>query len=99
VGLPLCAKDALEGMDVKVDLGQQPLELAVLQLQLKLEQPLGIACVHAAVLGSPFLKRRITEAEFAPDLLDRHAGLGLLQKKNDLLFTEFACSHIHHSPS
>jgi hypothetical protein len=35
---------------------------------------------------------------FAADLLDRHAGLGLTQKANDLLFAEFACSHVHHSP-
>jgi hypothetical protein len=34
VGLALCAKDALEGMDVQMRLGQQTLELAILQFKL-----------------------------------------------------------------
>jgi hypothetical protein len=38
----------------------------------------------------PFVKRRITEAVFTADFLDRHAGLGLPQKSNDLLFAAFA---------
>jgi hypothetical protein len=45
-----------------------------------------------------FVKRRITETVFTPELLDRHTRLGLPQKTNDLLFAEFACSHVHHSP-
>ena len=83
-------------MNVQVRLGQQPFEFAVLQLQLA--QPFGLAGVHAPVLGTPFVKRRITKTVFAPDLLDRHAGLGLPQETDDLLFAVFACSHIHHSP-
>ena len=82
-------------MDVQVRLGQQPLELAVLQFQFA--QPFGFAGVHAAVLRAPFVKRRITEAVFAADLLDRHADLGLPKKTNDLFFAVFACSHVHHS--
>jgi hypothetical protein len=39
--------------------------------------------------------RRINEAMFAPDLLDRHAGFGLPQETNDLLFAVFSCSHVH----
>ena len=90
VGLALCAKHALEGVDVKVRLGQQALDLAVVQL----EQPFGLRGVHAAVLRALFVKRRITKTVFAPDLLDRDARLGLPQKTNDLLFavfTWFAC--------
>ena len=75
-------------MDVQVRLSQQALELAILQL--KLAQPFGLAGVHTAVLGAPFVKAGITEAVFAPDFLDRHAGFGLPQKSNDLLFAVFA---------
>ena len=77
-------------------LGQQALELAVLQLQLA--KPFGLADLHAGVLGALLVKRRITEAVLASDLLDRHAGFGLPQETNDLLFAVFACSHVHHSP-
>ena len=75
-------------MDVQMRLGRQALELTVLQFQLA--QPFGLAGVHAAVLGAPFVKRRITEAVFAPDLLDRQTGFGLPQKSDDLLFAVFA---------
>ncbi len=96
MGLALCAKNALEGMDVQMRLSQQALELAVLQFELA--QPFGLADLHAAVLGAPLVKRRITEAVFTADLLDRHASFGLPQETNDLLFAVFACSHVHHSP-
>ena len=75
---------------------EQPLELAVLRPQLA--QPLGLAGIHAAVLRAPFVKRRFTEAVFTPDFLDLHAGFGLPQETNDLLFAVFSCSHVHHSP-
>ena len=97
MGLALCAKNTFKGVDVQMRLCQQALEFAVLQLQLA--QPFGLCRIHAAVPRSPFLKAGITEAVLAPDLLDRHAGLGLPQKSNDLLFAVFACSHVHHSPS
>lgn len=77
-------------------LGYQPLELAVLQFQFA--QSFGFAGVHARVLGAPPVKQRVTEAVFAPDLVDRNARLGLPQKTNDLFFAKFACSHLHHSP-
>ena len=77
-------------------LGQQAVKLA--DLQPELAQPFGLRGVHAAVLEALFAKRRITKTVFAPDLLDRHARLGLPQKTNDLFFAKFACSHVHHSP-
>ena len=82
-------------MDVQMRLGPQALELAVLQF--KLAQPFGLADVHAPVLRAPLIKLRTTEAVLATYLLDRHAGFGLPQKTNDLLFAVFACSHVHHS--
>ena len=84
----LCAKNTFTGMDVQVRLGQKALELAVLKFQLA--QPFGLSCIHTAVLGAPFVEAGITEAAFAPDLLDRHTGFGLPQKSNDLLFAVFA---------
>lgn len=75
-------------MNIQVRLGQQALELAVLQLQLA--QPFGLAGVHAAVLGAPFVEAGVTEAVLAPDFLDRHAGFGLPQKANDLRVAVFA---------
>ena len=83
-------------MNIEVRLGQQALELAVLQFQLA--QPFGLRGVRAAVPGEPLVEAGITEAVLAPDLLDRHTGLGLPQKSNDLLLAVFACSHVHHSP-
>ena len=75
-------------MDIQMRLSQQPFELAVLQFQLA--QPFGLSCIHAAVLGAPFVEAGITEAVFAPNFLDRHAGFLLPQKSNDLLFAVFA---------
>ena len=49
-------------------------------------------------LGAPLAEASITKAVLASDFLDWHTGFGLPQKTDDLLFTVFACSHIHHSP-
>ena len=76
-------------------LGQQALELAVLQFQLA--QPFGLTDVYAAIFGAPFVERRITKTVFAPDLLDRHTVLGLPQETDDLLLAVFAYYHVHHS--
>ena len=75
-------------MDVQVRLGQQALKLAVLQFEFA--QSFGLAYVHAAVFGAPFVEAGVTEAVLAPDFLDRHACFGLPQKANDLLFAVFA---------
>ena len=77
-------------MDVQVRLSQQPFELAVLQFQFELAQPFGLAGIHTAVLGAPFVKAGVTEAVFATNLFDWHARFGLPQKSNDLLFAVFA---------
>ena len=85
-----------KGVDVQMCLGQQALEFAVLQLQLA--QPFGLADIHAAVLGSPFVEAGIAEAVFAAQFFNWHAGFGLPQEANDLLFAVFAGSHVRHSP-
>ena len=68
--------------------GQQALKLVILKLLLP--KPFGLSGVHAAVLGSPFVKAGVAKAVFAANLFDRHTSLGLPQKANDLLFAEFA---------
>ena len=62
-------------MNVQVRLSQQPFELAVLQFELA--QPFGLAGIHAAVPGSPFVEAGITEAVLAPDFLDWQTSFGL----------------------
>jgi len=57
-----CTKDAVERVDVQVRLGQQALELAVLQFEFA--QPFGFTGVHAAVLGAPFVEGIGTNAHF-----------------------------------
>jgi len=44
--------------------------------------------VETAVLGLPVIKSGFADAVLANQLCDLHAGLRLLQNRNDLLFTE-----------
>ena len=69
-------------------LGQQSFEFAVLQLEFA--QAFGLAGIHAAVFGAPFVEAGVTEAVLAPDFLDWHASFGLPQETDDLLFAVFA---------
>ena len=89
MGLALYPEDALEGVDVEVRFGQELLELGVLAFQLF--QPPGVGYVHAAELGPPLVERGVAEAAFAAELLDRHPGLGLLEKANDLFIHLVQC--------
>jgi len=68
--------------------GQQRLELRVLSL--KRLQLLGVRHFHTAILGSPFVKRRITDAMPATQLLCAKPSLMLLQYPNNLFFAETA---------
>src|ERR1700712_1060912 len=97
VGLTLYPEGLVQGVDVQMGLGQQLLELAVLGL--KLAQSPGIRHFHAAVLGAPFVEGRVAEAALAAQVLDRQAGLSLLDETDDLLFGKSAFSHVRHSPS
>ena len=72
-------------------------ELAVFELQLT--QPPAFTGVHAAVPVAPFVNAGIAEAVFAPDLLDWHASVGLLQKINDRFFVNAAWSECPSFPS
>lgn len=96
MGLVLYPEHTLQGMDIQVGLGQQLLELGVLGLQVP---QLGcVRSLHATVLGSPFVKRGITEPATAAQFLDRHTSLGLFEKANDLLVGKSALLHIRLAP-
>ena len=77
-------------------LSKQPSQLPVFQF--KLAQTLGLDAIHAGGLGAPLVKRRITEAELASDLLNWHTGFGMPQKAYDLHFAVFACSQVRPYP-
>src|SRR5690554_2747307 len=72
--------------------GQQPLEPAVLGLELL--QALGVLGLHAAVLGPPGVEAGGTEAVLATQFRHRHAGLGLLDESDDLLGCEATLAHV-----
>ena len=55
-------------------------------------------CSFGAVFGLPLVKAGVAEAVLAANLLDWHAGFGLPQETDDLLFAVFACSQGHHFP-
>ena len=78
-------------------LGQQPLELGVLALELT--QPPGVGHVHAAELGPPHVEARVAESSLATQLLDRHARLRVLQEPNDLFLGVSALLHVRHPRS
>lgn len=55
-------------------------------LHLELLEPAGFRDFHAAELRTSGVERRITEPVPHAQFLDRHAGLGFLQKPDDSLF-------------
>src|SRR5215469_17138849 len=72
-------------------LRQQLLELAVFILECL--QPAGVGHLHAAVLRTPRVKRRIADPVLAAQLDDRNARLVLLQHLDDLLLAEPSLAH------
>jgi len=97
VGLTLYPEGGVQRVDVQVGFGQQLLQLVVLRLQLT--QAPRIGHLHATVLGTPLVEGGVAKAALAAQLLDRQAGLGLLDETDDLLLGVSALSHVRHSPS
>jgi hypothetical protein len=56
-------------------------------------QPPQLRDIQAAVLRFPVVERRFANTVLANQLRDLHAGLDLLQNRNDLLFTEPGLLH------
>lgn len=77
-------------------LGQQPLELGALGVELS--QPLSLRDLHAAELGAPLVERRTAEVPAAATILDGKPRLGLSQEPNDLFLPESALLDVRHSP-
>ncbi len=78
--------------DVHHLLGQHLLQLSVLAFQRL--QPPRIRDLHAALLGSPFVERRVTNPVLVTKLLRAKPSLMLSQYANDLLFAETASLHL-----
>lgn len=84
MGSGLSLDHHLQRFHVQHRLGQELFQLGVLGFQLL--EPAGLRHLHPAELRSLGVKRRVTEAVLPAQLLDCHAGLGLLQEPDDLLF-------------
>jgi len=80
---PLSAQHVLQHRLVQRQVGDQPLELGVLFLQL-LQSP-DLDDAHPGELLLPPVEGRLGDAELAADLLDCRAALGLSQREGDLL--------------
>lgn len=78
-----------------MSLGQKFLQACVLDL--KILKTADIICLHAPVLGSPFVERGFAEPALATNIFDCQARLDLLQKANDLLLGKSTLLHIRHS--
>ena len=85
-----------ERVHVQMRLGQQPLQLAVLGLELT--QTLGVGYFHATELRAPLVEGRVAETALAAHLINRQPRLGLLEEADDLLLAVLAGSPAHHSP-
>ena len=95
MGLAFYTEGTLQRLDIQVRLGQELLQLRVLRLELA--QPLGLIDLQSAELRALFVERRVTEAVRAAQLLDRHPGLGFLQKPDDLLLRKSPLLHARFS--
>src|SRR5690606_10378696 len=91
-GLAFYPEADLQRLDIQMGVGQQPLEPAVLGLELL--QALGVLGLRAAVLGPPGVEAGGTEAVLATQFRHRHAGLGLLDESDDLLGCEATLAHV-----
>src|SRR5205807_106231 len=95
-GLPISRCHLLQGVDLELLVGDDPLQLGVLALELL--QPLDVVGLHPAVLRAPAVKRVLGDLELLGDLWDRLAfgehPLRLAQLANDLLRRVPASLHL-----
>ena len=90
--LPLFSKEVLQRCIIQHRIGQQPLQTSVLVLEPF--KALGLADIHTAISGFPFVERRIADAVPAAQISDGNPGLVLLQNADDLIFSEPAALHL-----
>jgi hypothetical protein len=72
--------------------GNQPLQLAVLLFQLP--QAPQFRWAQPTILLLPIVERRIADTQLPADLFNRRAKLSLLQRKRYLLFGKLASLHV-----
>src|ERR1017187_6798629 len=82
----------LEDLNVQGLVGHQPFQSPILVLQLL--QTLGVAEFHPAELALPAVVGLLADGVLADQLGHRQTGLGLLQDRDDLLFTESLPFHL-----
>ena len=95
--LPLSLQDILQHGAVQCQIGDQPLELAVLVFQLL--EPSDFRPPHADELLLPAVERRLRDAHLPADLVHRGAILRLPQGEGDLFIREAFTRHGIHPPS
>ncbi len=78
--------EILHGRIVERQFGVHPLELGVLGS--KLLDPPQLRSLQASVLALPLIVRRCADTDLATDVLDGHAGVGLLERRDDLRLGE-----------
>src|SRR6185503_1847011 len=82
----LFSDQLLQGLVIQREIRHQPLQPAILMLELP--QPPSLIDFKAAVLGLPPVERLLADAVPATELGRLAAGLGLFQDPDDLLFGE-----------
>ena len=68
-------------------------------LQFEIPEPLGVRHGHATKLGTPGVERGITEAMPPAQLLNRHTGLYLREKVENLFFRFWSLQRSPGQPS
>jgi hypothetical protein len=76
-GVTFFSQEVLQSGIVEHRIGQQPFQTGVLVYQTL--QPLGLADIHAAILGLPFIDGRIADAVLAAQIGNGNPGLMLFQ--------------------
>lgn len=92
--LAFCPEADLQGLDHQVCPGQQPLESAVLRLQLL--QACGVLRFHGATLRARGVQTGRGEAALLAQLRHRHPGLGILDEPDELFRGEATLALICH---
>ena len=90
-GLIVFCEDILQCGILQRQVGIHSLQPAVLVFEFL--QPIDIRSLQPAVLGLPLIVGRGTDVVAPPGLLDRTAGIGLLQNRHDLRLGEFRLAH------
>jgi hypothetical protein len=90
-GLTIFCVHLFQNLDLHGLISHQPFQPAVLLLH-RPQSP-GLADVHPAILGTPFVKRPLTDVMPGAHGAHRRVAFGLPENPDDLFFAEFALFH------